>query len=138
MRPLTDNVAAGILVILALAGLVVYAVRALASRRPSDIATPSPDVTPLALAFFALCTLSLGAALAYSDYTFLKATGLDRGLQGRYYLMPIAGQMALLAVGWMAWLPQRWQPAGHALVRLSAVALNAIALFGFVTPRYYG
>ena len=124
-------------VILAGAGLGVYATRWL--RDLHEPATRSAALeTGLILAFFALCTASLLVLYPLIDYTFMKANGIGRGIQGRYYLMPIAAHMALLGVGWMAWLPSAWQTAAHAVARLAALALNALALFAFWIPRYYG
>ena len=71
------------------------------------------------------------------DYVFLKANGIDRGLQGRYFLGPLSVQMALLAVGLLTLVPVRWRAAGHWTLRATMMAFSLFCLIAVVIPRYY-
>jgi 4-amino-4-deoxy-L-arabinose transferase-like glycosyltransferase len=80
----------------------------------------------------------LAAAIGYNTWRTWVADGIGwGGMQGRYYLGPAAGAMALLALGLLAWVPARWRPAGHLALRWGMIALNLVCLFGTVLPRYY-
>jgi hypothetical protein len=59
------------------------------------------------------------------------------GIQGRYYLGAIVPLVALLAVGLLDLLPERWHPLGHWLLCWVMILLNGIALFQVVLSRYY-
>jgi glycosyltransferase involved in cell wall biosynthesis len=83
-------------------------------------------------------TLCFVAFYTYLDFRWARDLGGRFNLQGRYYLPPIVGQMAWLALGLVEPAPGRLRRAWTWLVGGGMVTLNLVALVGVVAPRYYG
>jgi hypothetical protein len=95
---------------------------------------PAP---PLVWGFLALTILIPVLLLQAYDLTFWWEYGNGRGLQGRYWLGTVVPMLIFFVVGLLAWLPHRWRPAGHQLLRAGMVLLNVVSLLGYILPRYY-
>jgi hypothetical protein len=76
-------------------------------------------------------------AMGYFGYRFWHQWGTGWPAMGRYLLVSVTPQMALLVWGLLSLLPRRWWPYAHVLFRLAALLFNAVCLLGFVLPRYY-
>ena len=87
--------------------------------------------------FLAAVMLLPVVLLQFYDLTFWWEYGNGRGLQGRYWLGTVVPMLAFFAAGLLAWLPPRWHPAGHTLLRLGIILLNIVSLLGYIMPRYY-
>ncbi len=83
----------------------------------------------------AIGLLTLAAALTglgIWQYS-LTALGTD---QGRL-LYPAVGALAgLLALGWLAWIPRRWERRAAAAITLLTLALGLYGLLGVIRPAY--
>jgi len=75
---------------------------------------------------------------AYLDFRVRVEYGGTFGMQGRYFLPPIAGQMVWLAIGLVAPAPPRLRRAWIWLIAVSMIALNLFSLFDVIALRYYG
>ena len=115
------------LTILALIGLIVIWARH----------RPNPATTRRAL-YLALTILIPIIMLQYYDLTFWHQYGVGRGLQGRYWLGTVIPMLLLWTVGVQGWLPTRFRPIFHMMLRLSFVLLTLGALLFTLLPRYYG
>lgn len=91
----------------------------------------------LVWAFLALTLIVPIVLLQVYDITFWWQYGNGRGLQGRYWLGTVIPMMAFFALGLLVWVPPRWHPAAHTVLRSGMVLLNAVSLLGYVLPRYY-
>ncbi len=87
--------------------------------------------------FLALSLLVPILLIQVYDITFWWQYGNGRGLQGRYWLGTIVPMMTFFALGLLTWLPPKWHPAGHNLLRVGMVLLNGVSLLGYVIPRFY-
>jgi GT2 family glycosyltransferase len=83
-----------------------------------------------------LAALSFVAFYTYLDYRFARRGGAF-GIQGRYFLPPIAGQMAWLLVGLSVAVPKRVVKLWQWLLAVGMVILNGYALYAVIVPRYY-
>ncbi len=114
---------------LAMAGLVWRLLRRGEERLPGRIL--------LIGAFLGLTMIVPILLLQVYDLTFWWEFGNGRGLQGRYWLGTVIPMLAAFAAGLLIWLPTRWRPAGHHLLRLAMIVLNLASLIGAIIPRYY-
>lgn len=87
--------------------------------------------------FLALTLLAPIVLLQFYDLAFWWEYGLGRGLQGRYWLGTVVPMLTFFTLGLLFLLPQRWQMAGHTLLRLGMILFNIIALLNYILPRYY-
>ena len=130
-----------LLTVLAMAGLVLLAVRHWRQMRgPAAWETwrAGRGVPPLLVWLFLAAVMLLPVVLLqFYDLTFWWEYGNGRGLQGRYWLGTVVPMLAFFAAGLLAWLPPRWHPAGHTLLRLGIILLNIVSLLGYIMPRYY-
>ncbi len=95
--------------------------------------------TPAFAVFFLGCaTLAVITFYIYLDFRSMRDLGQPFGIQGRYYLSPIIGQMVWLGIGFVAPVPARLRRVWMGLVGAGIIALNLYALFGVIAPRYYG
>lgn len=81
--------------------------------------------------------LGLGILSTCAFYFYLDAS-VGYGLQGRYFLPPIIGQMSWLALGWVWLAPARWRAGSMWVLGVGMIALNLYALFSVIALRYYG
>jgi len=86
----------------------------------------------------ACATLGYLAFYTLLDFRSMQDAGTSFGIQGRYFLPPVIGQMAWVMVGMTLPVPQRLRWAWAWLVGAGMIALNVYALFGVILPRYYG
>lgn len=79
--------------------------------------------------------LALAAALtALGIWQYsLTALGTD---QGRLLYPAIGALAGLLALGWLAWLPERWAPPAAIAIILFSLALGLYGLLGVIRPAY--
>jgi 4-amino-4-deoxy-L-arabinose transferase-like glycosyltransferase len=87
--------------------------------------------------FLALTLLVPVVLLQVYDLAFWREYGIGRGLQGRYWLGTVVPMLVFLAAGLLIWLPARWRPSGHNVLRIGMITLNFISLLGYIIPRYY-
>jgi hypothetical protein len=87
-------------------------------------------------ALLGLAALAFVAFYTYLDYRFARR-GSAFGIQGRYFLPPIAGQMAWFLVGLSVAVPARIVKLWQWLLGVGMVVLNGYALYAVVVPRYY-
>lgn len=87
--------------------------------------------------FLALSILVPIVLLQFYDLTFWWEYGNGRGLQGRYWLGTMVPMLTFLTVGLLIWIPQRWHPAAHNILRSAMVLFNLVALLAYVLPRFY-
>lgn len=78
------------------------------------------------------------AFYTYLDFRAMRDLGTPFGIQGRYYLPPIIGQMVGLMLGLTDSVPHRLRRAWMALIGIGMVVLNLYTLFRVIAPRYYG
>jgi 4-amino-4-deoxy-L-arabinose transferase-like glycosyltransferase len=71
------------------------------------------------------------------EFIFIRANGMGRGYQGRYFLGPLSVQMLLFAIGLLALVPGRWHTAGHRILRATIMVFNLFCLIVVIIPRYY-
>jgi len=126
------------LTVLAIIGLVVR----LAQIRSRPIASRSwaqgQGVAPLIVwTFLALSLVVPIVLLQVYDLTFWWEYGNGRGLQGRYWLGTVVPMLTFFTLGLLFLTPQRWHAAVHTWLRSGMVALNLVALLGYIIPRYY-
>lgn len=95
-------------------------------------------VKTFAVLLLGLCTLFLVVFYTYLDLRLFDAFGERFGMQGRYFLPPIVGQMIWLAIGLISPAPLRLRRAWMWLVALGMIALNLFSLFSVIALRYYG
>ncbi len=127
-----------LLTLLAMAGLVFLLVRRRRSLPGWEDWRAGRRSPPLLVWLFLAAVLLLPIVLLqFYDLTFWWEYGLGRGLQGRYWLGTVVPMLAFFALGLLAWLPQRWLPAGHNALRVGIVLLNLVSLLGYIVPRYY-
>jgi hypothetical protein len=93
---------------------------------------------PRMMLLLGAATLCYVAFYTYVDFRFWNARWRPFGLQGRYFLAPIAGQMAWLAAGTMLLVPRRARPLCLTCLAGGMIGLNFYALFDVIAPRYYG
>ena len=93
--------------------------------------------TVFKFALLGLATLALVAFYTYLDYRFVRREGRGFHIQGRYFLPPIAGQMAWMLLGLSVAVPLRLQKLWRWLMGVGMVTLNGYALYGVIVPRYY-
>jgi 4-amino-4-deoxy-L-arabinose transferase-like glycosyltransferase len=120
--------------VLSAVGLGVAVARGLRARRRGEERATQEALIGLLLAVTAIMPI---LAMGYYGYRHWRQLGTGWPPMGRYFLGPLAAQMGLLAWGLLSLLPRRWRPYAHPPLRLVAWLLNAIALIGFVLPRYY-
>ena len=126
------------LTVLAIAGLIVR----VAQIRQRPIASQGwargQGVAPMSVwAFLALSLVAPIVLLQVYDLTFWWEYGNGRGLQGRYWLGTVVPMLTFFTLGLLLLTPQRWHAAIHTWLRLGMVALNLVALLGYIIPRYY-
>lgn len=114
---------------LAALGLVVHVVQ-LYRRRTLGAQAGLPG-------FLVLCTAALIGTLGATNFYSWRARGVGGGIQGRYYLGAVIPLAALLALGLLALIPERWRPLGHLVLCWGGILLNLASLFQVVLPRYY-
>lgn len=128
VSPAIYNVLRGVCVLSAL-GLTLWAFRRARQRRLDD---------PAALgAILAAAAVTPVLAMGAYGYVHWHQLGTGWPAMGRYFLVSLAAQMALLAWGLLVLLPARWRPQAHTVLRIAAMLLNGVCLLGFVLPRYY-
>ena len=88
--------------------------------------------------YLGCATLSIIMFYVYLDYRLARDLGGNFGMQGRYFLPGIVGQMAWAIQGLLVPIPSRLRPAWIWLLGLGMVALNIYALVAVIIPRYYG
>jgi hypothetical protein len=95
-------------------------------------------MAPFLVWFFLALTLVVPVILLQLyDLAFWREYGSGRGLQGRYWLGTVIPMLVFFAAGLLLWLPAKWWPAGHTILRIGMITLNFISLLGVITPRYY-
>jgi hypothetical protein len=109
------------LALVAAGGLILGLVRALRTGRP-----PAEWMAHLLLAGFVAATF-LGV---------LRWTLMTRASQGRLMFGAVAAISFYLALGTLAWLPRRRQPAVVAIVSASLAAMAAIVPLTVIAPAY--
>ena len=130
--PLPAYAAAGVLVLIALAGLLRLWLR----RRPQVAATvdgPTDGATPVEWSFWALHALTVAVIFASVLYF---AVVLNAGATGKYNFPAFPSFAILLAAGALAWFRPRWHgwvTAGALLLMASA---SVYALFALLWPSY--
>ncbi len=82
--------------------------------------------------------LGMVAFYTYVDYRLKRDLGGWFGLQARYFLPPIAAEMALLGLGLTQLLPGRLRSTGWWALAASMAGLNLYSLYAVIGPRYYG
>jgi hypothetical protein len=87
--------------------------------------------------FLALTVITPVLLIQVYDLLFWWEYGNGRGLQGRYWLGTVIPMLIFLTLGLLAFVPPRWQPPAHNLLRVSMVLLSFVSLLGYVLPRYY-
>ena len=93
---------------------------------------------PLAVwVFLVLTVITPVLLIQVYDLLFWWEYGNGRGLQGRYWLGTVVPMLIFLTLGLLAFVPPRWQPPAHNLLRVSMVLLSFVSLLGYVLPRYY-
>lgn len=88
--------------------------------------------------YLGCATLSSIMFYVYLDYRLARDLGGNFGIQGRYFLPGIVGQMAWATQGLLVPIPSRLRPAWIWLLGLGMITLNIYALFIVIIPRYYG
>jgi GT2 family glycosyltransferase len=88
-------------------------------------------------ALLGFAALLFVAFYTYLDYRFARRNGGSFAIQGRYFLPPVAGQMAWLLVGLSAAIPLRFAGLWRKLLGTGMVILNGFALYATIVPRYY-
>ncbi|MBK8899849.1 MAG: glycosyltransferase family 39 protein [Anaerolineaceae bacterium] len=127
-----------VLTVLAIAGLAWKLGRGWAKRPSFPQWQNGQRMAPLVVwLFLALTILVPVLLLQVYDLTFWWEYGNGRGLQGRYWLGTVVPMLTFFTLGLLFWLPQRWHPAAHWLLRLGMVLFNFVALLGYILPRYY-
>ncbi len=102
------------------------------------ISTVRSHLTPLIPWFFlALSVILPVIMIQYYDLTFWRSYGVGRGLQGRYWLTTVVPMLTFFVVGLLAWLPRKWHPPAHVVLRVAMIVFNIMALLGYIVPRYY-
>ncbi len=66
----------------------------------------------------------------------IRWTLMTYGSQGRLMFPAIGAISALMALGLLNWLPERWQQAGAAAVGLPLLAIAVISPFRYIAPAY--
>jgi 4-amino-4-deoxy-L-arabinose transferase-like glycosyltransferase len=97
---------------------------------------PKELFSALCAVYCALATLCVALFYIYISFRFQHDAGKSYVLQGRYYLPPIAGQMACLAC--LLVTDTRRNRVIGGIAASSMILLNFYALFGVVAPAYYG
>ncbi len=122
----------------AIGGLTYWVIRNW-QKRPSLSAWKNGDRSaPLVVWMFLALTLIVPIVLLQGyDLTFWWQYGNGRGLQGRYWLGTVVPMLTFLTLGLLVWVPQRWQPAAHNVLRGGMVFLNFASLLVYVLPRFY-
>lgn len=98
---------------------------------------PQDSRQPFIYFVLGIQTILLILLYTYLDFRYFNIGGVY-GPQGRYFLPPIIGQMAWLAIGLISPAPTRLRRGWMWLVALGMVALNIYSLFSVITLRYYG
>jgi hypothetical protein len=126
------------LTVLAIIGLIVALVRRRKEKNAWQEWRSGVATAPLAAWVFLAATIVLSFLLAQVyDLAFWWEHGNGRGLQGRYWLGTVVPMLTFFAAGLLAWLPERWRPAGHNVLRTGMILLNVVSLLGYIVPRYY-
>jgi len=127
-----------LLTLAAIAGLGYWIIRNW-KRRPSlrDWQAGSRNAPLVVWSFLALTLIVPIVLLQVYDLTFWWQYGNGRGLQGRYWLGTVVPMLTFLVLGLLVWVPQRWQPSAHNLLRSGMVLLSFISLLVYVLPRFY-
>ncbi|MAT96476.1 MAG: hypothetical protein CL608_04975 [Anaerolineaceae bacterium] len=127
-----------LLTVLAIGGLLWKVGRDWGKRPSFPQWQQGQQMAPVVVWFFLALTLLVPIVLLQVyDLTFWWEYGNGRGLQGRYWLGTVVPMLTFFALGLLFWLPQRWHPAAHWLLRLGMVLFNFISLLGYILPRYY-
>jgi hypothetical protein len=81
------------------------------------------------LTFLLVISLVLVLVVMLNDFLIFTRNGSGFGVQGRYFLPAIAGQMILLVYGLKSWLQKKYWPALSRLIVIGSLALNAIGIY---------
>jgi len=127
---------------LILSWLTVIVAWTTAWRLIRQFTTPSRRIEeqqrPFAVFFLGCATLAVITFYTYLDYRSARDLGKPFGIQGRYYLPPIIGQMVWLMLGIAEPVPARLRRVWMWGAGAGMVALNLYALLMVILPRYYG
>lgn len=127
-----------LLTVLAIVGLTVRLAQIRRRPLPGDGWAKGEGVAPLVVwLFLALSIVVPIVLLQVYDLTFWWQYGNGRGLQGRYWLGTVVPMLTFFTLGLLFLTPQRWHAAVHTWLRIGIVALNLVALLGYIMPRYY-
>lgn len=115
--------------VLALLGMGIHAWRLLRRRRF--------DTEAILFVVLSVGAVMPAVAMGTYGYSHWRQLGTGWPAMGRYLLVALGAQMALMIWGLLSLLPRSSWPHAHTLLRLAALLFNAVCLLGFVLPRYY-
>jgi 4-amino-4-deoxy-L-arabinose transferase-like glycosyltransferase len=127
-----------LLTFLAISGLAYWIIRYWHNKPSLGKWRQGTQSAPVVVWFFLALTLIVPIVLLQAyDLTFWWQYGNGRGLQGRYWLGTVVPMLTFLTLGLLVWVPHRWHPAAHNILRSAMVLLNFVSLLAYVLPRYY-